>query len=256
MQWSPAQYSKFEKERNRPIHDLLAQIPNELPAMAADIGCGPGNSTELLKERFPQAHVVGVDNSPEMIEAARTRLPDVKFDLADIATWGHQGPFDIILANAVLQWLPDHENLLPFLLSKLSSTGSLAVQMPDNFDEPSHQLMRKTAEEGPWAAKLTDIRQAKVGRQSADWYYRLLRRHNMQVNLWRTTYYHPLKGDAGAIVEWVKGTGLRPFLQQLDPEEQSDFIARYQTLLAGAYPVCPDRTVLFPFPRLFFIASR
>ncbi|HEY1685266.1 MAG TPA: trans-aconitate 2-methyltransferase [Tepidisphaeraceae bacterium] len=256
MKWSPSQYSKFENERNRPVHDLLAQIPGKSVQSAADIGCGPGNSTQLLKERFPEADVVGVDNSLEMTEAARTRLPNVQFDLADISTWNHPGPFDIILANAVLQWLPDHATLLLFLLSKLSPSGNLAVQIPDNFDEPSHQLLRQIAAKGPWAAKLANKGHAREARHDANWYYRLFRQHNLRVNLWRTTYYHPLAGGPAAIVEWVKGTGLRPFLQQLDPQDQPAFLAEYQTLLADAYPVFPDGRVLFPFPRLFFIASR
>jgi trans-aconitate 2-methyltransferase len=133
MSWSAAQYTKFEAERNRPIHDLLAQLPNADVARAADLGCGPGNSTELLQRRFPEAAVTGIDSSPDMIAAARARLPGIRFALGDIAGWdGAGGPFDVVLANAALQWVPDHAALLPALLSRLGPGGSLAVQIPDN----------------------------------------------------------------------------------------------------------------------------
>ncbi|RKH64028.1 trans-aconitate 2-methyltransferase [Corallococcus interemptor] len=256
MDWSAAQYTRFEDERNRPIRDLLARIPTAEVKRAADLGCGPGNSTELLRARFPAAAVTGMDSSPDMLTAARKRLPDVRFDAGDIATWSDPGPYDVILANAVLQWVPDHATLLPALLHKLTPGGSLAVQMPDNLDEPSHRLMRDTASEGPWADKLKGAANARTERQDASWYYRVLREAGATVDLWRTTYFHPLTGGASAVVEWFKGSGLRPFLEPLDAGEKTDFLARYQSAIARAYPALPDGTVLLPFPRLFLIATR
>jgi trans-aconitate 2-methyltransferase len=257
MSWSATQYSKFEDERSRPARDLIARIPAHTVANAVDIGCGPGNSTELLRDRFPEAVITAIDNSADMIEAARKRLPGITFRMDDIATWRDPGPFDIILANAALQWVPDHEFLLPKLIERLASGGCLAVQMPDNLDEPSHRIMREIAADGPWADKLTRASAARAIRREADWYYRTLQACNTTtVDIWRTTYYHPLAGGAEAVTEWFKATGLRPFLDPLDETERSAFLARYQASVALAYPAMSDGTVLLPFPRLFFVATR
>jgi trans-aconitate 2-methyltransferase len=256
MSWSAAQYTKFEYERSRPVRDLLAHIPTGTVANAVDIGCGPGNSTELLQKRFPNATVIGLDSSADMIEAARKRLPGIRFDIDDIARWQGQGsPFNVILANAVLQWVPNHSALFPALLAKLAPGGSLAVQMPHTLEEPASRLMREIATDGPWAPKLASVASTRVIRHGADWYYRLLRTSGSAVDIWQTTYLHPLAG-AGAVVEWFKGSGLRPYLGALDATEQSEFLARYEAAVAQAYPALPDGTLLLPFPRLFFIATR
>ncbi len=256
MTWSPTQYTKFEDERNRPIRDLLAQIPKTTVAQAADIGCGPGNSTELLGRRYPEAALFGMDSSPAMIEAARKRLPAARFAVADIADWTGPERFDVIVANAALQWVPDHARLLPALLARLAPGGSLAVQVPDNLDEPAHRLMREVATDGPWAGKLVDAARARASRHGADWYFRVLREAGARVDVWRTVYHHPLAGGPAAVVEWFKGTGLRPFLDPLDEGERTGYLAQYETALAGAYPTMADGTVLLPFPRLFFVATR
>lgn len=190
-----------------------------------------------------------------MIVAARKRLPDIAFEVADIRQWRPKEPLDVILANAVLQWIPDHETLFPALIAKLKPGGALAAQMPDNLDEPSHRLMGEVASDGPWAAKLKDAAAARTERHLADWYFRLLRAHAPHVDIWRTTYFHPLAG-ARAIVEWLKGTGLRPFLDPLDESERQAFLARYEGRIAKAHPAEPDGTVLLPFPRLFVITAR
>ncbi|WP_150644736.1 methyltransferase domain-containing protein, partial [Pseudomonas fluorescens] len=148
MSWSAKQYVAFEDERTRPARDLLAAVPTVQAHSVIDIGCGPGNSTELLAARFPNAVVRGLDSSPDMIEAARKRLPNVQFDTVAIERWDEPGPFDVILANAVLQWVPDHSTLLPSLVARLAPGGSLAIQMPDNLDQPAHRLMRETAAQG------------------------------------------------------------------------------------------------------------
>ncbi len=255
MDWSAAQYTKFEAERTRPVRDLLAQVRTATPTHAADLGCGPGNSTEILQARFPEAVVTGIDSSSDMIAAARKRLPGIGFAVADIATWQPAMPMDLILANASLQWVSGHEVLLPGLVAKLAPGGSLAVQMPDNLDEPAHRLMREIAAEGPWSDRLAGAAEARAARRSAEWYYGVLREHVGALDIWRTTYHHPLAG-AAAVTEWFKGTGLRPFLDRLGPGEGPAFLARYQTAIAEAYPALPDGTVLLPFPRLFFVASR
>jgi trans-aconitate 2-methyltransferase len=255
MTWSAAQYLKFEHERTRPVRDLVARIPLAQIERAADIGCGPGNSTEVLRERYPQAHIVGVDSSTDMIRAARERLPDIGFEVADIREWRAKEPLDVILANAVFQWIPGHEALFPSLIARLKAGGALAAQMPDNLEEPSHRLMGEVASDGSWAAKLKDAAGARTERHLADWYFRLLRPHAPHVDIWRTTYFHPLAG-ARAIVEWLKGTGLRPFLDPLEESERQAFLAHYEERIAKAYPAEPDGTVLLPFPRLFVVAAR
>jgi trans-aconitate 2-methyltransferase len=253
--WSAQQYSKFENERNRPVIDLLAHIPATSVKRAVDIGCGPGNSTELLRAHFPAAIVSGMDSSTDMVTAARKRMPDVSFEVADISTWKGEGQYDVILANAALQWVPDHKTLFPSLISQLNPGGSLAVQMPDNFEEPAHRLMRSTAAEGPWAAKLADASK-RVARETAGWYYGELRGQVSTLDIWRTIYYHPLAGGPAAIVEWFKGTGLRPFLDPLNEEEKAAFLAVYTAEIAKVYPVYDNGSVLLPFPRLFIIATR
>jgi trans-aconitate 2-methyltransferase len=257
MTWSPAQYVKFEQERSRPVRDLLDHLPNKRVARAADMGCGPGNSTELLQQRFPDAMVIGIDSSADMIAAARKRLPGNRFDIQDIAAWrGFGDPFDVILANAVLQWVPDHASLLPSLIAKLSPGGSLAVQFPANLDEPAPRLIREIAANGPWCQRLAEPSIERTFRHSADWYYRTLRDQGVAADLWMTTYYHPLPGGPDAVVEWFKGSGLRPFLEPLDAAERSAFLTQYRHAVAQAYPPMADGTVLLAFPRLFFIATR
>jgi trans-aconitate 2-methyltransferase len=255
MSWSATQYLAFESERTRPVRDLLAAIPTANVERAADIGCGPGNSTEMLLQRFPHASVVALDNSADMLEAARKRLPGVRVAQADIAQWDDPGPYDVILANAVLQWLPDHAQLFPRLVSKLGPGGSLAVQMPDNLDEPAHVLMREVAKDARWADRLGSAAGLRSQAHGARWHYELLHGSCARVDVWRTVYLHVLQG-AGAVVEWFKGSGLRPYLAPLDDAERAQYLARYQAAIAQAYPPLADGKVLLPFPRLFIVATR
>jgi trans-aconitate 2-methyltransferase len=255
MSWSANQYLKFEDERTRPVRDLVAAIPTAEAARTVDLGCGPGNSTAVLRARYPTATITGIDSAEDMVRAARERLPGVTFEREDIATWQAPGPFDVILANAVLHWVPAHELLLPRFVEALSPGGSLAVQMPDNLAEPSHVLMRQVADDGPRAAKLAGAQGERSQVESAAWYYGLLRPLCTRVDVWRTTYHHPLAG-LDAVVEWFKGSGLRPYLTPLDEEEREEYLRRYRAALAGAYPAQPDGSVLLPFPRLFFVATR
>lgn len=253
MTWSAKQYTMFEQQRTRPVRDLVAAIPNSDVKTAVDLGCGPGNSTEVLAERFPQAHVIGMDSSDDMLIDARKRLPELSFELADIGAWSPAQKFDVILANASLQWVPNHSTLYPHLVNQLTPGGTLAVQTPDNLDEPAHRLAREVAAEGPWSAKLGTVKHNE--RYAASYYYELLSKHCAAVDVWRTTYLHPL-ADHGAVVEWFKGTGLRPFLAPLTDGEKAAFLREYQARIAQAYPALADGTVLLPFPRLFIIATR
>lgn len=256
LSWSAKQYVAFEDERTRPVRDLLAALPPIDAHSVIDLGCGPGNSTEVLAACYPQANISGIDSSSDMIEAARRRLPQISFTVADLQAWKSAGPFDVILANAVLQWVAHHELLLPSLVKALAPGGALALQMPDNLDEPAHRLMREVAADGPWAAKLAASSAARAPLLSSAWYYELLQPLCSKVDLWRTTYYHFLRGGAEALVEWFKGSGLRPFLEPLNAVERGAFLERYTAAIAKAYPRLADGSVLLPFPRVFLTAIR
>ncbi len=255
VDWDADQYLRFEDERTRPSLDLIQRVNLDAPAHCIDLGCGPGNSTELVAARFPQAEVTGLDSSPDMIEKARKRLPRLSFALANLAEWSADSRYDLIFANAVLQWLPGHAALFPRLAAALKPGGVLAVQMPNNLTEPSHVAMAETAAEGPWAKRLaraTDVK-ALIGSFSA--YRRWLAAAGCTVDLWQTTYVHALNGP-DAIVEWFKSTGLKPYLDPLPVDEREAFLARYRERIAQAYPTEPDGKVLLRFPRLFVVATR
>jgi trans-aconitate 2-methyltransferase len=236
------------------VRDLLNAAQGASIRAAVDLGCGPGNSTETLLGFAPNAKIVGVDNSADMIDAARKRLPQLRFELSDISGWDAPGPFDLMLANASLQWVPGHETLLPRLVHKLAPGGRLAIQMPDNLAEPAHTAMREVAANGPWSERLKGVE--RTARYDATWYYTLLKPHCARVDVWRTTYHHPLEGGIDAVVEWFKGSALRPFLARLDEREQAGFLAGYRDALQPAYTVLGDGAVLLPFPRLFIVATR
>jgi trans-aconitate 2-methyltransferase len=256
--WNPELYRRFEDERTRPARELLARVALTAPTCAYDLGCGPGNSTELLVERFPGAQVVGTDNSDAMLASARQRLPACSFELSDIATWqpasGSPAP-DLIYANAALQWVGDHETLLPRLFAALAPGGVLAIQMPDNRDEPTHRLMREVAAMDPWAKDIGDAAAVRTKILSLNAYYDLLAANAAEVDVWRTAYQHPMETPA-AIVDWVRGTGLRPFVDPLSPTYRDGFLAEYQRRIAIAYLPRSDRRLLLAFPRLFIVARR
>lgn len=251
--WNPALYLAFEDERTRPPRDLLARVPLSRPRRVIDLGCGPGNSTELLAQRWPDAEVIGVDNSPAMLEQARARLPGLRFELADLASWTPPEGTDLLFANAVFQWVPDHLDVLARLLDKLPLGGVLAVQMPDNVTEPSHLLMEEAAAAGPWAARIAGAARDVLPAVAA--YYDRLAPLARQVDIWHTLYNHPLAGPA-AIADWFRSTGLRTYLAPLDEAEREAFLADYTARLAKAYPARVDGKVLLRFPRLFIVAVR
>jgi trans-aconitate 2-methyltransferase len=246
LAWNPAQYLKFAGTRTRAAVDLLARVHLASPASIVDLGCGPGNSTALLAARWPEARITGVDSSTEMLDAARKALPAAAWIQSDVASWSPEAPVDLLFANAVLHWLPDHEALLPRLMGFLSPGGALAVQMPMNFDAPAYRLIRglagKPEDAGGWRPPL-----------APEATYRILAPHAATVDLWETEYQQVM-GGVEDILEWAKGTVLLPYLQGLAPEETARLLARYHSGLADLYPAQPDGKVLFPFKRLFFVA--
>ncbi len=251
--WSPASYLKFEDERTRPARDLLAKVRSDAVQRIVDVGCGPGNSTELLTARYPDAEVTGLDNSPAMLEEARRRLPNVRFELADAAVWLPNADVDLVFANAIYQWIPAHLEQLPRVLAALPGGATLAVQMPDNLAEPTHRLMREVALAGPWSGRLAAA--ARDPLPAARVYYDALKPVAAHLDIWRTTYHHVLRGP-DAIVEFVRATGLRPFLDPLSEAERAEFIATYTAAIAAAHPPLADGNVLLAFPRLFLVAER
>jgi trans-aconitate 2-methyltransferase len=256
MAWSPQQYRKFENERTRPARDLLQAMPAKEVKRAADLGCGPGNSAELIISAFPGAEVVGVDNSEDMIEAAKARLPGVKFELCGIEEWAGPGSWDLIFSNSALHWVPIREELLPKLAARLSPGGTLAIQFPDNLNEPSHVAMRAVAMREPFAAKLADAANGRTPLASVDSYYGLLKPLFSRVDIWRTTYFHPLAEGLDAVVEWLKGTEMIPFLKPLQETERQAYLTAYKAALPDFYRPLADGTVILPLPRLFIIATR
>jgi trans-aconitate 2-methyltransferase len=254
--WDPQQYQRFSTERSRPFFDLLARVPDGEVRAAADLGCGPGNLTAILVERWPDATVWGVDHSPDMLASA-AKLPAherLHFVQADLATWRPDSPLDRIVSNAAIQWVPDHERVLAHFLTILASGGVLAVQMPNNFDEPAHRLLAEVVRQEPWAAAVGHWHE-RYFVQNASWYADTLQRLGfVNVDVWETIYYHLLQGP-DAVLEWMKGTALRPVFTRLAPERHHEFLADYGAKLRAAYPERSYGTLL-PFRRLFFTAQQ
>lgn len=251
--WSPTTYLQFGDERTRAARDLLAQVPRGNARQVIDVGCGPGNSTALLAERFPEARIVGLDSSPAMLSEARALLPRARFIEGDASVWTPASDVDLVFANAVYQWIPGHVAQFPRVLNAMATGSVLAVQMPDNVMEPTHQLMQQVAARGPWAHRLTDAARAPL--PPVRTYYDALKPVSSRIDIWHTVYNHVLAGP-DAVVEWVKGTGLRPFIDPLSADERADFISRYRAEIAAAYPPTIDGKVLLRFPRLFIVAVR
>jgi trans-aconitate 2-methyltransferase len=251
--WSPQDYLRFADERSRPARDLLAQVLLSAPRLIYDLGCGPGNSTALLDGAHPEAEIIGVDNSPAMLNQARAALPQRKFIEADIATWKPEPHADLLFSNATFQWVPDHAAVLLRLMKGLKPGAVLAVQMPDNLNEPSHQLMRDVAGDGPWAARLQPAGTARSALMTPRNYYELLKPFCAQLDIWHTVYNHALEGVQG-IVDLVSSTGLRPFYNLLEKRQHTEFLDEYKSRLAKDYPAASDGKVLLRFPRLFMVA--
>jgi trans-aconitate 2-methyltransferase len=254
-EWDADLYRQFEEERTRPAQELLQRVALDAPRTVADLGCGPGNSTELLVQRFPASKVIGLDTSDDMLAKARARLPHVSFEKADIGSWRPAVAPDLIYANASLQWVPDHGALLPRLMDLLAPGGVLAFQMPDNREEPTHRLMRETAQEAPWMTTIGEPAAVRVKIESAAVYYDRLAPMAADLDVWRTIYHHPMP-SAAAIVDWLRATGLRPFLDPLPDNQRAAFLALYERKIAAAYPPRSDGKLLLVFPRLFVVTRR
>jgi trans-aconitate 2-methyltransferase len=252
--WDPVQYRRFGSERARPFFDLLARVQADQPRYVVDLGCGSGELTAELASRWPGATVLGVDNSPAMIGAAREReRPRLSFVLGDVTEWEPAHPVDVLISNAVLQWVPGHASLLPRWAGALSRGGWLAFQVPGNFDQPGHVIAREMAASPRWRPLLRDVR---LNRQATDpgAYLETLAGAGCEVDAWETTYLHVLHGE-DPVVEWYKGTGLRPVLAALDEAQAREFLAEYGQRVREAYPPRPFGTVL-PFRRVFVAARR
>jgi trans-aconitate 2-methyltransferase len=253
VRWDPEQYLRFTDERSRPFSDLLARVGARDPRVVADLGCGAGNLTRALAERWPRAEVEGVDDSPEMLERARTEAGDrVRLTLADVRDWKPATPVDVVVSNATLQWVPDHLRLLDRITRFLAPGGWLAVQVPGNFAEPSHTLLRELATAPAWRDRLAGIRWPAV--QEPQTYLARLAELGLRVDVWETTYLQLLGGE-DAVLQWMRGTGLRPVLTALTDDERAAFESAYSDRLRRAYPRQDYGTVL-PYRRIFVVASR
>ncbi len=248
----PAQYARFSEERSLPFHTLLSRVPERAFQQIVDLGSGTGELTKLLSQHWAGSMILGIDNSPEMVEQAQkfTQPGGLEFRLSDINDYDERA--DLIFSNAALQWLDDHENLFPKLASLVKPGGVLAVQMPSSFEQPSHVLLEQTARSGPWANKLANWHKLQV--RPLRWYLDLLIGLGLEVDAWETDYLFVLQGP-NPVLEWVKGTSMQPILSALDDAEQAEFSKVYGAALRNAYPPTDNGTI-YPFKRIFFVASR
>ena len=249
--WDPERYLTYADERGRPFVELVARVGAEAPATVVDLGCGPGNLTTLLRDRWPEADIRGLDSSPEMIEKAQGVEPSITFEVADLRSWAAEAePVDVLVSNATLQWVPDHLDLLPALVSRVRPGGWLAFQVPGNFDEPSHTIRRDLAAEEPYAAHTRGV--AVPSSHDPAVYLEALAATGCTVDAWETTYLHVLTGD-DPVFTWVSGTGARPTLQALPDDVRPAFEDEFRRRLRAAYPEKDGRVVL-PFRRIFVVA--
>ncbi len=258
MGWDPAQYLKFADQRLRPGFDLLARIGDLVDGPICELGCGTGAHTRAIAGRWPGRRVIGIDGSAEMLAKAAATPAPIEWIEADIRDWSTADQPALIFSNATLQWLDEHSRLFPRLMRQLAPGGVLAVQMPRNFDAPSHVLMRTTAADGPWAERLRPLLRPDPVAAPEVYYDLLAPLAAGGLDLWQTEYLHLLRGEGSEspVLAWVRGTALRPLLDPLTASERSEFARRFDAALKDAYPPRPDGTVLFPFRRLFLVARR
>lgn len=251
--WDPAQYLKWSDQRLRPAVDLLQRVPLATPARVVDLGCGTGNVTALLRARWPDARVTGIDGSPAMLERARASDPGVDWQEADVAAWTPSTAVDVLFSNATLHWLDDHARLFPRLLAAVAPGGALAVQMPRNFGEPSHTSIHDLAREPRWRDRLEKLVRPEPTKRP-EFYWDLLAPRVRTLDVWETVYTQALTGD-NPVADFVKGSWLKQFLDVLDAADRGVFEAAYRARVARAYPPRTDGTTLFPFRRLFIVAQ-
>ncbi|NQW09529.1 MAG: methyltransferase domain-containing protein [Alphaproteobacteria bacterium] len=254
MTWDAAQYLKFADHRLRPALDLLGRIGAEAPRTVVDLGCGAGNVTALLAERWPTATMVGLDPSATMLERARADHPSLRFEVADAAQWTAEPPVDLLYSNAALHWLDNHATLFPHLFRQVAPGGWFAVQMPRNFLEPSHLSVAEAGRDGSWRATIEPML-APPPVAEPGFYIDLLASDAAELDVWETQYIQMLDGE-NPVAEWTKGTWLKPFLDALKGDERAGFEAAYRRRVAAAYPSRADGRTLFPFRRLFLVARR
>lgn len=254
MAWDAKLYLKFGAERTRPAAELLARVAAGSPERVIDLGCGPGNSTALLAERWPDAQLTGLDSSTEMLKEARASDMRAQWVEADVARWKPDAPFDVVYSNATLQWVPDHAALLPRLMESVAAGGWFAFQVPRNFTAPSHAILYALTKEKPWAETLANVGE-RAGALEPDAYFAILSPHAQHIDIWETTYLQAMEGE-DAVFKWIGGTGLRPFSNALEGEMREAFLSEYKRRLNQAYPPRPDGKTLFPFQRLFCVARR
>ena len=256
--WNSEQYLKFKAQRTQPAIDLAARLsgkPRDRDMEVIDLGCGPGNSTRVLKKRFPDAYVIGADNSENMIEKARKDNPDIDFAIMDIMgdLSEMRGKFDVVFSHACLQWLPDHAKLLPRLFELLRKGGTLAVQIPMNYDEPIHKIIGRISESAKWSDKFPEKRIFGTLTQSE--YFDILSGLTDDFEIWQTTYCHRMP-SIESIIEWYRSTGLRTYLAALSEEDGAEFIAEISAELEKEYPKQKNGEIIFRFPRFFFTAKK
>ena len=253
VRWEPAQYLKFADHRLRPAIDLLNRIDAD-PRTIVDLGAGTGNVTRLLQARWPDTAVTGVDSSAEMLARAAEEQPQISWEQADLSAWRPRDSVDLLYSNAALHWVDHHATLFPALFAIVSQGGTFAVQMPNNFAAPSHTAIAEVVSGGPWRSKLEPLLRIPPVRPLST-YFDLLTPVASSLDMWETEYVHVLEGDR-PVLEWVKGTWLRPLLAALDTEERAEFESRYAERAAAAYPRRADGCTLFHFRRLFIVATR
>ncbi len=254
MAWDPTQYLTFGNERLQPALDLLARVPLETPDTMVDLGCGAGNVTKFLQGRWPNAHITGIDGSPEMLERARTEAPDIEWVQADMNDWRPDVPVDLIYSNAALHWLDDHSGLFPRLMTYLAPGGYLAAQMPRNWEAPSHTHITEAVQQGPWRAELEPLLRPSPS-HAPEVYYEALAPVSSGLDIWETEYCQILDGE-NPVAEFVKGSQLKRFLDALDEPHRTAFEQEYRTRMLSAYPKRQDGKTLFPFRRLFILARK
>ncbi len=255
MGWDSNQYLKFKKERTQPSIDLANRIDIENPKRIIDIGCGPGNSTAVLKKRFPNAYILGVDFSQNMIEKAKTDYPDIDFMIFDASKDFEKldGKFDVVFSNACIQWVPNHKKLLSDMMSILSDSGVMAVQVPVNFEEPIHKIISELILSSEWEEKITEKRNFYT--LSEGEYFDILSDISSDFSIWKTIYCHRMPSHQ-SIIEWYKSTGMRPYLEQLAEGDKAVFEKEMLSEVEKQYPIQKNSEIIFRFPRLFFMASK
>lgn len=247
--WNAKQYGKFENERTQPAVDLAMRVMKRDPKTMVDVGCGPGNSTAVLQSLFPNSHILGIDNSPDMILKAKSAHPDIEFQLCDALSL--DGKYDLLFSNACLQWIPNHKTLIPALMEKLNDGGLLAVQMPMNGDEPLYRLVGEMASE-PWLKNAPLPYNATLTPRE---YYNILSICASAFDMWEEKFYHSLP-DHKALVDWIKGSRLRPYLDYLGEETGQEFEALLVERAKELYPITTNGSVILGFRRFFFTAEK